>query len=100
MGARLVAACVLLTACHLAALMVARLLYSDVAFYDRVLAPVHYLLAVGVIALVGFPVAGGLAATAGGAGGSRGGVAVGRGDRHHSPRADGDDDGAGPREHG
>ena len=51
-GARLVAACVLLTACHLAALMVARLLYSDVAFYDRVLAPVHYLLAVGVIVLV------------------------------------------------
>ncbi len=52
-GARLVAACVLLTACHLAALLAARLLYSDVAFYDRVLAPVHYLLAVGVIALVG-----------------------------------------------
>jgi hypothetical protein len=50
--ARLVAACVLLTACHLAALMAARLLYSDVAFYDRVLAPVHYLMAVGVIALV------------------------------------------------
>jgi hypothetical protein len=50
-GARLVAACVLLTACHLAALMAARLLYSDVAFYDRVLAPVHYLLAVGVIVL-------------------------------------------------
>ena len=44
---RLLAASVLLAACHVAALLAARLLYSDVAFYDRVLAPVHYLLACG-----------------------------------------------------
>lgn len=49
---RLLAASVLLAACHVAALLAARLLYSDVAFYDRVLAPVHYLLCVAVVALV------------------------------------------------
>jgi hypothetical protein len=50
--ARLLAASTLLAACHVAALLAARLLYSDVAFYDRVLAPVHYLLAVAVVTLI------------------------------------------------
>ncbi len=51
-AARLLAASTLLAVCHLLALLAARLLYSDVAFYDRVLAPVHYLLAVTVVALI------------------------------------------------
>jgi hypothetical protein len=50
--ARLLAASALLVACHVAALLAARLLFSDVAFYDRVLAPVHYLLSVAVVALI------------------------------------------------
>ncbi len=49
---RLLAASTLLAVCHVAALLAARLLYSDVAFYDRVLAPVQYLLAVAVVTLV------------------------------------------------
>jgi hypothetical protein len=49
---RLLAASTLLAACHVAALLAARLLYSDVAFYDRVLAPVHYLFAVAVVTLI------------------------------------------------
>jgi hypothetical protein len=49
---RLLAASVLLAVCHVAALLAARLLYSDVAFYDRVLAPVHYLMGVAVVSLV------------------------------------------------
>lgn len=49
---RLLAASVLLAACHVAALLAARLLYSDVAFYDRVLAPVHYLVGVAVVTLI------------------------------------------------
>lgn len=51
-AARLLGASALLAACHVAALLAARLLYSDVAFYDRVLAPVHYLLAVAVVTLI------------------------------------------------
>ena len=49
---RLIAASVLLAACHIAALLAARLVYSDVALYERVLAPVHYLAGVAVVALL------------------------------------------------
>jgi hypothetical protein len=48
----LLAASVLLACCHLAALLAARMIYSDVSLYDRVLAPVHYLADVAVVALV------------------------------------------------
>ena len=49
---RLVLACLLLAACHLAALLAARLMYSDVSFNDRMLAPVHYLFDVAVVGLL------------------------------------------------
>jgi hypothetical protein len=51
-AARLFAASVLLAICHVAALLAARLLYSDVALYLRVLAPVHYLLGVAAVTLI------------------------------------------------
>lgn len=50
---RLLAACILLAGCHIAALLAARLVYSDVSLYDRVLAPVHYLASVAVVVLLG-----------------------------------------------
>ena len=50
---RLLAASMLLACCHVAALIAARLIYSDVSLYDRVLAPVHYLADVAVVTLVG-----------------------------------------------
>jgi hypothetical protein len=50
---QLLAASILMAACHVAALLAARLVYSDVALYDRVLSPVHYLAAVGAVVLLG-----------------------------------------------
>jgi hypothetical protein len=49
---RMAGACGILIVCHLATLLSARVLYSDVAFYDRMVAPIAYLMDVAMVAVI------------------------------------------------